>query len=79
MPKLNNINTDNYNSNKANSQNKKNKNGQVYFPSLTQDNRKKDSNKKQDYTFSFMYSIKFENLNKENKKFVKFMNNDKIF
>ena len=79
MPKLNNINTDNYNSNKANSQNKKNKNGQIYFPSLTQDNRKKDSNKKQDYTFSFMYSIKFENLNKENKKFVRYMNNDKIW
>ena len=77
-PKLNdkNIYTDS-NSNNLNIQSKKKKNDQVYFPSLTQENKKKPSNKKEDFQFSFMHSLKFEKLNQLNKQFVDFMKDDK--
>ena len=79
-PKINekNINTDS-NSNNLNIQNKKKKNDQVYFPSLTQENKKKWSNKKQDFQFSFMHSLKFEKMNQLNKQFVNFMKDDKMW
>ena len=79
-PKLNdkNIYTDS-NLNNLNIQNKKKKNDQVYFPSLTQENKKKWPNKKQDFQFSFMHSLKFEKMNQLNKQFVNFMKDDKMW
>ena len=79
-PKLNdkNIYTDS-NLNNLNNKNKKKKNDQVYFPSLTQENKKKGTNKKEDFQFSFMHSLKFEKMNQLNKQFVNFMKDDKMW
>ena len=76
-PKLNNKSSNNYNSNNLNSQSKKKKLGQTYFPSLTQENKKTASNKKKEFQFSFMHSLKYEKMNQLNRKFINFMKDDK--